>query len=174
LRLTEYYQGILFLTTNRVETFDEAFQSRIHMGIRYENLQAKARKKIWQHHVGKVEQMGREAEAEKKSKNSAKEGGDVKTKVEKIEEVMKPFTEADFDELSKKSMNGRQVRLLVARKIWEGQLTHNRRSRTRSKRRNRSRSRRSQCSAWSMSSVCSRSLRRSRMTCVAARATAMR
>lgn len=118
LRLTEYYQGILFLTTNRVETFDEAFQSRIHMGIRYENLQAKARKKIWQHHVGKVEQMGREAEAEKKkSKNSAKESGEVKTKVEKIEEVMKPFTEADFDELSKKSMNGRQVRLLVTRKI---------------------------------------------------------
>ncbi|KAH6846117.1 hypothetical protein AA0118_g10281 [Alternaria tenuissima] len=113
LRLTEYYQGILFLTTNRVETFDEAFQSRIHMGIRYENLQAKARKKIWQHHVGKVEQMGREAEAEKKSKNSAKEGGDVKTKVEKIEEVMKPFTEADFDELSKKSMNGRQIKNTV-------------------------------------------------------------
>ena len=145
------------------------------MGIRYENLQAKARKKIWQQHVGKVEQMGREAEAEKKkSKNSAKESGEVKTKIEKIEEVMKPFTEADFDELSKKSMNGRQVRLLVASKTWEGQLTHNRRSKTRSKRRNRSRSRRSQCSAWSMSSVCSRSLRRSRMTCVAARATAMR
>ncbi|KAL1796015.1 hypothetical protein ACET3X_006239 [Alternaria dauci] len=113
LRLTEYYQGILFLTTNRVETFDEAFQSRIHMGIRYENLQAKARKKIWQHHVGKVEQMGREAEAEKKSKNRAEDSGEVKMKVEKIEEVMKPFTEADFDELSKRNMNGRQIKNTV-------------------------------------------------------------
>ncbi len=28
LRLLEYFQGILFLTTNRVETFDDAFQSR--------------------------------------------------------------------------------------------------------------------------------------------------
>ncbi len=32
LRLLEYFQGILFLTTNRVETFDDAFQSRIHIG----------------------------------------------------------------------------------------------------------------------------------------------
>lgn len=84
LRLTEYYQGILFLTTNRVETFDEAFQSRIHMGIRYENLPPKARKKIWQHHVGKVEAMAGE------------EGGKV-------------FSPGDFEELSKKNMNGRQV-----------------------------------------------------------------
>lgn len=30
LRLLEYFQGILFLTTNRVETFDDAFQSRKH------------------------------------------------------------------------------------------------------------------------------------------------
>lgn len=31
LRVLEYYAGILFLTTNRVGTFDEAFKSRIHM-----------------------------------------------------------------------------------------------------------------------------------------------
>src|SRR5262249_30610823 len=36
LRLLEYFQGILFLTTNRVDTFDEAFQSRIHLPLRYE------------------------------------------------------------------------------------------------------------------------------------------
>jgi hypothetical protein len=30
LRLLEYFQGILFLTTNRVETFDDAFQSRTY------------------------------------------------------------------------------------------------------------------------------------------------
>lgn len=95
LRLTEYYQGILFLTTNRVETFDEAFQSRIHMGIRYENLKPAARKKIWQHHVGKVEKMAVEEQ------DGDKEG-----------EKMKPFTDEDFNELSKRNMNGRQVRTL--------------------------------------------------------------
>jgi len=41
LRLLEYFQGILFLTTNRVETFDEAFQSRIHMALRYNDLDKK-------------------------------------------------------------------------------------------------------------------------------------
>ncbi|KAA8611698.1 aaa family atpase [Pyrenophora tritici-repentis] len=109
LRLTEYYQGILFLTTNRVETFDEAFQSRIHMGIRYDNLPAKARKKIWQHHVGKVEKMSREAEAE-----ADKKGGTTKKEEkDKDEKEVKPFTDADFDELSKRNMNGRQIKNTV-------------------------------------------------------------
>ncbi|KAJ4289132.1 hypothetical protein N0V90_011474 [Kalmusia sp. IMI 367209] len=89
LRLTEYYQGILFLTTNRVSTFDEAFQSRIHMGIRYENLTVKARKKIWMHYIGKVLAMG-------------KEGAKCRA-----------FAESDFDELSKKIMNGRQIKNAV-------------------------------------------------------------
>lgn len=34
LNMLEYFQGILFLTTNRVKTFDDAFQSRIHMAIK--------------------------------------------------------------------------------------------------------------------------------------------
>ncbi|KAF2998857.1 hypothetical protein E8E13_003643 [Curvularia kusanoi] len=96
LRLTEYYQGILFLTTNRVETFDEAFQSRIHMGIRYDNLKPAARKKIWQHHVGKVEKM------------AVDEADDGKGK-----QKVKPFTDDDFNELSKKNMNGRQIKNTV-------------------------------------------------------------
>ena len=29
LRLLEYHQGVLFLTTNRVKSFDSAFHSRI-------------------------------------------------------------------------------------------------------------------------------------------------
>jgi hypothetical protein len=45
--LIEYYEGILFLTTNRVEDFDEAFQSRIHLTIRYDSLGASKRKAIW-------------------------------------------------------------------------------------------------------------------------------
>ncbi|KAJ4248772.1 hypothetical protein NW762_012610 [Fusarium torreyae] len=35
LRTLEYYSGILFLTTNRVGTFDEAFTSRIHISLYY-------------------------------------------------------------------------------------------------------------------------------------------
>ena len=45
--MIEYYEGILFLTTNRVDDFDEAFQSRIHLTIRYDSLGASKRKAIW-------------------------------------------------------------------------------------------------------------------------------
>lgn len=54
LRLLEYFQGILFLTTNRVETFDEAFQSRIHIALRYNDLDVKAKKIIWNTFLGMV------------------------------------------------------------------------------------------------------------------------
>lgn len=47
LRLLEYYQGILFLTSNRVESFDEAFQSRIHVALKYSKLDKDARAKVW-------------------------------------------------------------------------------------------------------------------------------
>ncbi|KAK4448913.1 hypothetical protein QBC34DRAFT_300198 [Podospora aff. communis PSN243] len=38
LRVLEYYSGILFLTTNRVGDFDEAFASRIHISLFYPEL----------------------------------------------------------------------------------------------------------------------------------------
>ncbi|KAF5590034.1 AAA family ATPase [Fusarium pseudoanthophilum] len=39
LRVLEYYQGIMFLTTNQIAEFDVAIPSRIHLAIRYESLQ---------------------------------------------------------------------------------------------------------------------------------------
>ncbi|KAJ3799035.1 AAA family ATPase [Lentinula aff. detonsa] len=41
LRVLEYYQGILILTTNQIAQFDVAVQSRIHIAIRYEGLDKK-------------------------------------------------------------------------------------------------------------------------------------
>lgn len=38
LRLLEYYRGVLFLTTNRIEEFDDAFHSRIHIALRFASL----------------------------------------------------------------------------------------------------------------------------------------
>jgi hypothetical protein len=47
LRLLEYYRGILFLTTNRVESLDPAFQSRVHCALKYESLSTESRRTIW-------------------------------------------------------------------------------------------------------------------------------
>ncbi|KAK3076236.1 hypothetical protein LTS18_013552, partial [Coniosporium uncinatum] len=87
LRLLEYFQGILFLTTNRVETFDDAFQSRIHVALRYEELSAKAKREIWRMFLEKVRVM---------------EGVDTVG-----------FREVDFDVLARNNLNGRQIKNAV-------------------------------------------------------------
>ena len=47
LRMLEYHQGIMFLTTNRATNLDEAFFSRISLAIDYHPLTAVDRVKIW-------------------------------------------------------------------------------------------------------------------------------
>ncbi|KAH6641881.1 P-loop containing nucleoside triphosphate hydrolase protein [Chaetomium tenue] len=47
LRLLEYQSGILFLTTNRLADFDEAFYSRIHIRIEFNRPEADGRAIIW-------------------------------------------------------------------------------------------------------------------------------
>ncbi|KAJ5321996.1 uncharacterized protein N7506_011126, partial [Penicillium brevicompactum] len=84
LRLLEYFQGILFLTTNRVETFDDAFQSRIHVALRYGDLTTKAKRSIWKMFLERVRAI---------------EG--VHTAA---------FSEADYDMLSRHTLNGRQIK----------------------------------------------------------------
>ena len=54
LRVLEYYDGILVLTSNRVGTFDEAFKSRIHLALHYDKLNKAQRRQIWEnfaHHL---------------------------------------------------------------------------------------------------------------------------
>ncbi|EAW11985.1 putative AAA family ATPase [Aspergillus clavatus NRRL 1] len=84
LRLLEYFQGILFLTTNRVETFDDAFQSRIHVALRYGDLTTKAKRSVWKMFLERVQ---------------AKEGVQTAT-----------FTDKDFDALARHNLNGRQIK----------------------------------------------------------------
>jgi hypothetical protein len=47
LRMLEYYQGILFLTTNRADSIDDAFFSRISLSMHYHDLDAEKRVQIW-------------------------------------------------------------------------------------------------------------------------------
>lgn len=47
LRKLEYYEGVLFLTTNRVTEFDEAILSRIHLKLKYPELALDSRRSIW-------------------------------------------------------------------------------------------------------------------------------
>jgi hypothetical protein len=50
----EFYDGILFLTTNRVGAFDDAFISRIHVQLYYPDFTDDERQKIWQTFIDKL------------------------------------------------------------------------------------------------------------------------
>lgn len=61
LRVIEYYDGILFLTTNRIGTSDEAVWSRIHATIYYDDFTDDQRQKIWNTYFDKLsEERGKE------------------------------------------------------------------------------------------------------------------
>lgn len=85
LRELEHYDGILFLTTNRVQSFDEAMISRIHLALRYEQLGKDARRAVWDHFL----------------KQAITKSGipDCKTLIDGLEDVV---------------LNGREVRLCLS------------------------------------------------------------
>ncbi|KAI2610545.1 P-loop containing nucleoside triphosphate hydrolase protein [Hypoxylon sp. NC1633] len=60
LRVLEYYDGILVLTSNRVGTFDEAFESRIQLAVHYHNLSLDQRTQIWRNFIGRLEELKEE------------------------------------------------------------------------------------------------------------------
>jgi len=47
LRLIEYQSGVIFLTTNRIDDFDTAFHSRIHITISFPKIEQSKRGAIW-------------------------------------------------------------------------------------------------------------------------------
>lgn len=54
MRHVEYYRGILFLTTNRITTFDEAFLSRIHVALHFNELTTPTKVQIWRAFIKKA------------------------------------------------------------------------------------------------------------------------
>ncbi|KAM7213569.1 hypothetical protein V8F06_011066 [Rhypophila decipiens] len=57
LRVLDYYDGILFLTTNRAGVLDEAFKSRIHYKIYYPNLSLEQTMDIWKLNIKRTHQI---------------------------------------------------------------------------------------------------------------------
>ncbi|KAL7807587.1 P-loop containing nucleoside triphosphate hydrolase protein [Trichoderma gracile] len=80
----EYYQGILFLTTNRAASLDHAFQSRVDLFLPYSDLTTAARRKVWQNFIVRA-------------------GGEARFRV----------TEEDYDRLAVLKLNGREIKNLI-------------------------------------------------------------
>ncbi|KAL8907852.1 MAG: hypothetical protein Q9207_001176 [Kuettlingeria erythrocarpa] len=54
LRVLEYYEGIIILTTNRITSLDVAVQSRIHLAIQYQDLKPDQKFKIFKNFLNKI------------------------------------------------------------------------------------------------------------------------
>ncbi|KAG5659545.1 hypothetical protein KAF25_002104 [Fusarium avenaceum] len=100
LRVLEYYDGILILTSNRVGIFDEAFKSRIQLNLRYKNLDRGQRLQIWKNFFIRLSRL--EQEASKKEQNSLSYGVNVNEMTAKL------------DELADANLNGRQIRNAIS------------------------------------------------------------
>lgn len=62
--MLEYYAGVLFLTTNRIGDFDEAFSSRIHISLYYPPLESTPTRKIFDLNLRNIQQRIEERGAE--------------------------------------------------------------------------------------------------------------
>ncbi|KAI9687110.1 MAG: hypothetical protein M1822_002521 [Bathelium mastoideum] len=87
LRVLEYYDGILLLTSNRVGTFDEAFRSRIQLALHYKPLDGSQRLQIWKNFIRRLEFLQEDVDVE-----------DIRKQV---------------SVLARPQMNGRQIRNVV-------------------------------------------------------------
>jgi SpoVK/Ycf46/Vps4 family AAA+-type ATPase len=64
LRVLEYYEGILILTTNRIGTFDEAFKSRVQLALHYPPLGVQGRWEVWRNFVQSLTEGGESMDSE--------------------------------------------------------------------------------------------------------------
>ncbi|RDW71005.1 hypothetical protein BP6252_07568 [Coleophoma cylindrospora] len=85
LRLLEYFKGVLLLTTNRIGTFDAAFQSRIHLTLNYPGLDFPSRLLVWKNFV-----------------RNEKEGVYVSD-----------MSDADLEKMAEIELNGREIKNII-------------------------------------------------------------
>ncbi|KAI0528346.1 P-loop containing nucleoside triphosphate hydrolase protein [Xylaria digitata] len=83
LRLIEYYEGMMFLTTNRANTLDPAFRSRIDLILDYSSLDPAARCQVW------------------------------KSFIQRLPDAVRAIEDADCDRLSEWACNGREIKSAV-------------------------------------------------------------
>ncbi|KAH6094709.1 hypothetical protein HBI65_122520 [Parastagonospora nodorum] len=101
LRVIEYHEGILILTSNRVGTFDEAFRSRIQIAVHYPPLRAYQRQQIWRNFFDRLESF----------KDGSVDVDELRDHLEELQAI---------------EINGRQIRnaITTARQYadWKGKI----------------------------------------------------
>ncbi|KAL7795153.1 P-loop containing nucleoside triphosphate hydrolase protein [Trichoderma ceciliae] len=87
LRRLESFHGIVFLTSNSVRSFHEAYQSRIDLALRYDKLDRRGKRVIFKRVIDRARALGRQ---------------EIET-----------FSDEDWDKLVESDFNGREIKKLV-------------------------------------------------------------
>lgn len=95
LGMLEYYSGILFLTTNKVGTFDEAFKSRIHVSLYYDMLDEQQTLEIWKFNLERIKLT---------------RSGRITFDTDAMHDWMKSFYKRNVVKKGRRPWNGRQIR----------------------------------------------------------------
>ncbi|KAF9886477.1 hypothetical protein FE257_011384 [Aspergillus nanangensis] len=105
LRVLEYYDGILILTSNRIGTFDSAFKSRFQLAVHYPALDVAGRYEIW---LNFINGLG--------TSKAIPSGGKLKSTHVNVDGLKEKI-----DQLAAVELNGRQIRNTVRTAL---QLAH--------------------------------------------------
>ncbi|KAK3306395.1 P-loop containing nucleoside triphosphate hydrolase protein [Chaetomium strumarium] len=110
LRVLEYYSGILFLTTNRVGTLDEAFKSRIHVSLHYPPLNKHQTLEIFKVNIRKLREIVKEKQ---KLQDQLESNTTKQHKITIDAQSILHYAKWHFDvneETPEQRWNGRQIR----------------------------------------------------------------
>ncbi|KAH6640120.1 hypothetical protein F5144DRAFT_86373 [Chaetomium tenue] len=122
LRVMEYYNGVLFLTTNRPGQLDEAIKSRVHSALLYQTLSQAQTEKVFRMNIKRLEYI--EMQREKVQPDSSQPYLQPdKTGI--LEFAEKHWKEHEYDELGR--WNGRQIRnaFISAAALARGDVDNN-------------------------------------------------
>ncbi|KAF2174222.1 hypothetical protein M409DRAFT_16488 [Zasmidium cellare ATCC 36951] len=100
LRTLENYSGILFLTTNRIGAFDEAFRSRIHSALFYKELDQEKTVELWRSNLNRLVRQKEELKQPFKLDDS-----DTETIIQYASQIWEVYT--NFE---RPPWNGREIR----------------------------------------------------------------
>jgi hypothetical protein len=112
LRSIEYYEGILFLTTNRHECFDEAIANRIQLEIEFDKMTPQVRERIWR---GLIDANNHLATTDTNNSDSNPNSSAEETTTSPTTTITKPdpWPPEVFKALCDFEINGREIKNLL-------------------------------------------------------------
>ena len=112
LRELEYFRGILFLTTNLLQTIDDAFRSRIHIHLLYPRLSFSSRLVLWRNFIARLSPPTNPYSAS--GGNNTRNSSSTEVNAVSTANIMgQALIQKDLEYLAEWDLNGREIKNVV-------------------------------------------------------------